>query len=120
MLCHTTAYIFTSDELSYFDALLYVLQGYVTPSKCKYVAVLNNLKLFWILSQGSGREPDPGADRGGLRGVEKVLEREREPREPERNHRSSTTRALPGTTSGRLREPMSTATPSPVGRFENL
>lgn len=46
MLCHTTAYIFTSDELSYFDALLYVLQGYVTPSKCKYVAVLNNLKFF--------------------------------------------------------------------------
>jgi len=52
--------------------------------------------------------------------VDKVLEREREPREPERNHRSSTARALPGATSGRLREPLSAATPSPVGRFENL
>ena len=66
--------------------------------------------------QGSGREPDPGADRGGLRGVEKVLEREREPREPERNHRSSTTRAVAGGASGRLREPTSAAAPSPVGK----
>ena len=48
--------------------------------------------------------------------MEKVLEREREPREPERNHRSSTTRAVAGGASGRLREPMSTATPSPVGK----
>ncbi|XP_020626603.1 casein kinase I-like [Orbicella faveolata] len=84
---------------------LFHCQGYVYD----YIFDWNLLKF------GSGREPDPGADRGGLRGVDKVLEREREPREPERNHRSSTTRALPGTTSGRLREPMSTATPSPVG-----
>ena len=55
-----------------------------------------------------------------MRGGEKALEREREPREPERNHRSSTTRALAGGASGRLREPMSAATPSPVGRFKVL
>ena len=51
-----------------------------------------------------------------MKGVEKVLEREREPREPERNHRSSTTRALAGGASGRLREPMTAATPSPIGK----
>lgn len=53
-----------------------------------------------------------------MRGGEKALEREREPREPERNHRSSTTRAVAGGASGRLRDPMSGATPSPVGRFQ--
>lgn len=55
-----------------------------------------------------------------MKGVEKVLEREREPREPERNHRSSTTRALAGGASGRLREPMTAATPSPVGKHGRL
>jgi len=128
-LCNTSTYIdlkykvCSSDQpFSYFASFLwnrltYLLQGYAKLKRSKFVALLNKLTfcISWILSQGSGREPDPGADRGGLRG-----EREREPREPDRNHRSSTTRALPGATSGRLREPMSTATPSPVGRFENL
>lgn len=85
---------------------LFHCQGYVYD----YIFDWNLLKF------GSGtREQDPGADRGALRGVEKVLEREREPREPERNHRSSTTRGVAGATSGRLREPMSAAAPSPVG-----
>ena len=72
-----------------------------------------NLVLFQC--KGSGREPDPAADRG-IRTGEKVQEREREPREADRHHRSSTTRALAGGASGRLREPLSAATPSPVGR----
>lgn len=84
---------------------LFHCQGYVYD----YIFDWNLLKF------GSGREPDAGADRGPMRGGEKALEREREPREPERNHRSSTTRALAGGASGRLREPMSAATPSPVG-----
>lgn len=71
-----------------------------------------------MVSVGQGtRDQDPCADRAALRGVEKALEREREPREPERNHRSSTTRALAGGASGRLREPVSAATPSPVGKL---
>ncbi|CAH3037376.1 unnamed protein product [Porites lobata] len=82
---------------------LFHCQGYVYD----YIFDWNLLKF--------GREPDPGAERCGMKGVEKVLEREREPREPERNHRSSTTRALAGGASGRLREPMTAATPSPVG-----
>lgn len=49
--------------------------------------------------------------------MEKALEREREPREPERNHRSSTTRPIGSGAPGRLREPMSAATPSPVGEY---
>lgn len=69
----------------------------------------------WNLLKFGTRDQDPCADRAALRGVEKALEREREPREPERNHRSSTTRALAGGASGRLREPVSAATPSPVG-----
>ncbi|XP_029204469.1 casein kinase I-like [Acropora muricata] len=84
---------------------LFHCQGYVYD----YIFDWNLLKF------GSGRDQEPGADRGALRGVEKALEREREPREPERNHRSSTTRAVAGATSGRLREPMSAATASPVG-----
>lgn len=82
---------------------LFHCQGYVYD----YIFDWNLLKF--------GREPDQGAERCGMKGVEKVLEREREPREPERNHRSSTTRALAGGASGRLREPMTAATPSPVG-----
>ncbi|CAH3146513.1 unnamed protein product [Porites evermanni] len=82
---------------------LFHCQGYVYD----YIFDWNLLKF--------GREPDLGAERCGMKGVEKVLEREREPREPERNHRSSTTRALAGGASGRLREPMTAATPSPVG-----
>lgn len=84
---------------------LFHCQGYVYD----YIFDWNLLKF------GSGRDQEPGADRAALRGVEKALEREREPREPERNHRSSTTRAVAGATSGRLREPMSAATASPVG-----
>lgn len=84
---------------------LFHCQGYVYD----YIFDWNLLKF------GSGRDQEPGADRGALRGVEKALEREREPREPERNHRSSTTRAVAGATSGRLREPMSAATATPVG-----
>ncbi|KAK2564220.1 Casein kinase I isoform epsilon [Acropora cervicornis] len=84
---------------------LFHCQGYVYD----YIFDWNLLKF------GSGRDQEPGADRGALRGVEKALEREREPREPERNHRSSTTRAVAGATSGRLREPMSAAAASPVG-----
>lgn len=76
--------------------------------------------LITFLFKGSGRDQEPGADRGALRGVEKALEREREPREPERNHRSSTTRAVAGATSGRLREPMSAATASPVGEYKTI
>ena len=75
---------------------------------------------LWSFIPTQGREPDPGAERCGMKGVEKVLEREREPREPERNHRSSTTRALAGGASGRLREPMTAATPSPVGKHGRL
>ena len=30
MVCNTPVYMFTSDELSYFDAMLYIVQGYVT------------------------------------------------------------------------------------------
>ncbi|CAH3137564.1 casein kinase I-like [Pocillopora verrucosa] len=84
---------------------LFHCQGYVYD----YIFDWNLLKF------GSGREPDGGAERPVMRGGEKALEREREPREPERNHRSSTTRAVAGGASGRLRDPMSGATPSPVG-----
>lgn len=84
---------------------LFHCQGYVYD----YIFDWNLLKF------GSGREPDAGADRPPMRGGEKALEREREPREPERNHRSSTTRAVAGGASGRLRDPLSGATPTPVG-----
>lgn len=84
---------------------LFHCQGYVYD----YIFDWNLLKF------GSGREPDAGADRPPMRGGEKALEREREPREPERNHRSSTTRAVAGGASGRLRDPVGGATPSPVG-----
>ncbi|KXJ12155.1 casein kinase I [Exaiptasia diaphana] len=63
-----------------------------------------------LLKFGSGKPEDQGPDKTR----ERVLDRERE---QERNHhvRSSTTHALAGTSSGRLREPIGAAAPSPIG-----
>ncbi|KAK3728467.1 hypothetical protein QZH41_002328 [Actinostola sp. cb2023] len=63
-----------------------------------------------LLKFGSGKPEEIGPDKT----KDRVLDRERE---QERNHhvRSSTTHALAGTSSGRLREPIGAAAPSPIG-----
>lgn len=69
------------------------------------------ISIVLLSHQGSGKPDDQVPDKSR----ERVLERERE---QERNPhvRSSTTHALAGTSSGRLREPIGAAAPSPIGK----
>ncbi|XP_032230390.2 casein kinase I isoform X2 [Nematostella vectensis] len=62
-----------------------------------------------LLKFGSGRVEDPGPDKSR----DRTLERDRDERHQQM--RSSTTRALPGTATGRLRDPIGGPAASPVG-----